>query len=800
MSPSPALPRSPLALAVRAACLLAAALPVALAAPPALAQAVAPDPQFDIPAGPLSTALTRIAAQAGVQLSVNAALLAGKSAPAIQGRMKTAAALARALAGSGLESQLAGGEIRIRPPAGPEAALPPLTVTAAAAPGEASRPYAGGQLARGGRLGLLGNVDTMDTPFSVTAFTAQRIADTQAATVADVVRADPSVRSSGMGADNADAFFVRGFAVGDNNTGEVAFDGLYGVGPNYRVMADYAERIEILKGPAAMLYGMSPNGAAGGTINIVPKRAGADLTRLRGDYQSQAQGGGHVDVARRFGAGREFGVRFNGGYHNGDTALDHQSRETNLGALALDYQGERLRVTLDLIDQREDIDAPSRRLWLNNGLALPAAPDGRRNVTQAWEYSRSKEQASLLRLDFEASEQLSLFAGAGLAQTEIDRLFNTPSIINAAGDTSVLPVAASFDIRRSSAEAGLRARFETGPLRHRAVLQVSRYEDRLDRGTVNGKTYTSNLYSPVDRPAQSVALPTSTPKLSANALDGIALSDTVSAFDERLQVMGGLRQQNVVSENFATTGALTSRYDRSAVTPMLGVVFKPLAHWSIYGNYVEGLAKGDTAPSTAANAGEVFAPYKTRQQEIGLKIDHGRLMTTLSAFRITRPSGQLTNNVYAVDGEQRNRGIELAAYGTLGDSLRLYGGIAWIDARLTQTNTPATQGNKAVGVPRVQTSLNAEWDLPGLTGLTLTGGLLHSGRQYLDQANRRELPAWTTVDLGVRYRSELGGKPVVWRADLRNALDKRYWAGASTWSTLAVGAPRTLLLSATVDF
>ena len=394
-----------LVLAVRAALLVGPALGLGFAPQSALAQAARPAQAFDIPAGPLSTTLTRIASQAGWQLSVNAALLAGKNAPAIAGSMSAQSAIEQALAGSGLDGVVVGGELRVRPRSEAEATLSPLTVTAAMQPGELPKAYAGGQMARGGRLGMLGNVDTMDSPFSVTAFTAQSIQDAQATTVADMVRLDPSVRSSGMGADNADAFFIRGFAVGDNNTGEIAFDGLYGVGPNYRVMADYAERIEVLKGPAAMIYGMSPNGAGGGTINVVPKRAGTDLTQVRGDYLSDGQLGGHVDVARRFGPERQFGVRFNGAYQNGDTALDNQSRRSSLGALALDYQGEKLKATLDLIDQRENIDAPSRRLWLNNGVAVPEAPDGRRNTTQSWEYSRSDEQSALLRLEYEATEQ-----------------------------------------------------------------------------------------------------------------------------------------------------------------------------------------------------------------------------------------------------------------------------------------------------------------------------------------------------------------------------------------------------------
>lgn len=789
-----------LVLAVRAAVLLVPALGLAVTAQPAMAQTAPQVHAFTIPAGALSTTLTRIASQAGWQLSVNAALLAGKTAPAISGSLSARSAVEQALAGSGLEWSLSDGELRVRARSEGESTLSPLTVTAAMQAGELTRTYAGGQMARGGRLGMLGNVDTMDSPFSVTAFTEQSIQDAQATTVADMVRLDPSVRSSGMSTDNTDSFFVRGFAVGDNNTGEVAFDGLYGVGPNYRVMADYAERIEVLKGPAAMIYGMSPNGAGGGTINIVPKRADSDLTRVRADYLSDSQLGGHVDIARRLGADRQFGVRFNGTYQDGDTALDNQSRKSRLGALALDYQGEKLKATLDLIDQHEDIDAPSRRLSLANGVAVPEAPDGRRNTTQAWEYSRSDERSALLRLEYEATDRLSVFGSLGSARSEVDRLFNTPSITSSTGNTSVLPAAATFDVKRSSVEGGLRARFETASLQHRLTLQFSRYEDSLARGVVNGRTYTSNLYSPVDLAAQDVALPGSVPKQSANTLSGLALSDTVSMFDERLLVILGVRQQKVESENYAASGAVTSSYDKSALTPMLGVVFKPLQHVSLYGNYIEGLAKGDSAPTTASNAGEVFAPYKTKQHELGIKFDQGRVMTTLSAFQITRPSGQLSNNVYAVDGEQRNRGIELSAYGAVVDGLRLYSGISWIDAKLTRTNSAATQGNTAVGVPAVQLSVNGEWDVPLLSGLTLTGSVLHSGKQYVDQSNSRQLPAWTTLDLGARYRTSLSGKNVVWRANLRNALDKEYWAGVSTWSTLAIGMPRTLQLSATMDF
>ena len=113
-------------------------------------------------------------------------------------------------------------------------------------------------VARGSRVGVLGNRDYMNTPFSINSYTEKTIEDQQAVTVGDVARNDASVRFVGQTGGILDAFFIRGFPVGEGNAGEIAFDGIYGVAPNYRLFTDYIERVEILKGPAAFLYGMSP--------------------------------------------------------------------------------------------------------------------------------------------------------------------------------------------------------------------------------------------------------------------------------------------------------------------------------------------------------------------------------------------------------------------------------------------------------------------------------------------------------------------------------------------------------------
>jgi iron complex outermembrane recepter protein len=680
------------------------------------------------------------------------------------------------------------------------ATLPEMKVSAER-PDVLPQPYAGGQVARGGRLGLLGNTDLMKAPFSISSYTSQMIQNQQAITAADLLFKDPSVRSTGQRGGVVDSFYIRGFPIGEGNVGELAFDGQYGVAPNYRVFTDYAERVEVIKGPAALLYGMSPNSGVGGVINIVPKRASpTDLTRLTGNYMSNTQGGGHLDVSRRFGADRQFGIRLNGSHHQGSTPLDNQFRQADVGAVALDYQGERFRATLDAIGQYERFKAPSRPFLVAAGLDAPAAPNGRRNVTQPWGWSKIKDTSVLLKTEYDLSDALTLFASVGGAHSWADRLSDqTPTILNAAGDTSSTPMYFRFGVERSSTDAGLRARFNTGPIRHTVTLQGSGYRDRLKRGSSTGTAVLSNMYSPIERPGQDLARP-GLAKISETEFYGGTLTDTLSIADERVLLLLGGRLQQVNSDNFGPTGAVTSSYAKSAITPLVGLVVRPWKNVSVYANRIEGLSKGDIAPQIAANAGQIFAPYKSEQIEVGIKIDHGRLITTLSVFQIKKPSGQITGNVFAVDSEQRNRGLELALFGEPASGVRLLGGVTLFDAELTKTNSAATLGNKPVGVPTLQANLGAEWDMSWLPGFTVTGNLIHTGKRYVNQANTQSVPSWTTFDFGARYGTKVAGKSATLRASVLNAFDSNYWAGVASFSTLSLGTPRTVLVSATVDF
>lgn len=684
----------------------------------------------------------------------------------------------------------------------PTVQLDAIVVEGPASPGSVPPPFAGGQVATGARLGLLGNTETLNTPFNVTSYTDEFIRNQQAPTLSDALILDPSVRSSHPSGGIVESFNIRGFPVGEGNSGEIAFDGVFGVAPNYKIFTDYVERIEVLKGPSAALTGIAPNGGVGGVINIVPKRAEADLTRVGTEFSSKTYGGATFDVARRYGSGREFGVRVNGSLRGGDTAIDGQRNVTGIGSLALDYQGERFRSWIYVLAQRDSWDAPSRPYRMSPGVAVPKAPNGARNMIQPWEFSQVDDTSALIKNEYDLTNNVTLFANAGGSHTRVNRFFANaplPTILNSRGDTTQAPQYFDMTIDRRSYDAGFRARFDTGFVKHALTFQASYYREETDRALTAGRAFSSNIYAPaVTAPQFATRAPRI--RLSDSDLTSIALADTLSVLDERIALTLGVRRQSVESTNYSTVnGAVTSSYDESATTPLVGLVLKPHQNVSLYANYVEGLSRGDIAPTTASNAGETFAPYRTKQYEAGVKLQYGSFGATLAGFQITKPSGELNGNLFVVGGEQRVRGLEFNIYGEVAPGLRLLGGLALLDGKLTKTAVVANRGNDPIGVPSTQFNLGAEWDVPWLKGLTLTGTLVYTGKQYIDAADTQSLPDWTRVDIGARYATEIAGRKTTFRATVQNVTAEKYWSSVASFGTFYLGAPRTYRLSMSVD-
>lgn len=689
-----------------------------------------------------------------------------------------------------------------------EVALPAVNVSAQAeSPSDLPAQYAGNQVAKGARLGGLGNQSIMNTPFNITSYTAELIENQQARTLADVMANDPSVRfttSSGHAYEN---YRVRGF---DVNSSDVAINGMFGVAPIGHAPLEAIERVEVLKGPSALFSGMPPGGGVGGVINMVPKRADdAPLTRVSAGYQSEGQYMTSLDLGRRLGENKEVGVRINSSYSDGDTELDGQSKRREFLSGAIDYRGQSLTASLDTYYSKETfIGGTPAMYWFQNSTPIPGAADPHKNLLPGASGSL-ESKAVIARAEYELNQQLSAFGSLGVMNFEQLGFINGTHARNIAvnGNFTAATNGTRAYTDSISAEAGLRGRFATADIGHEWVLHATQLDQENGSATVSTST-TSNIYNPVSSLVMP-AVPTHAPKTSDTTLTSLALIDTLSMLKDRVRITLGARNQRVKTTNYnATTGAVSAEYDESAITPALGLVVKPWGDSvSVYANYVEGLSKGDTVTDTlATNRNHVFAPYKTEQKEIGTKWDAGKFTHTISLFEITKPMlvaiGSSTNPTYTDDGEKRMRGMEWNTFGELTRTIRLLGGATYTQGTQTKTAYNLYNGKDAIGAPRWQSNLGAEWDTPWLSGVTLSGRMIRTSSQYLDAANQQEIPGWTTFDIGARYATRLDGRKLVLRLNVNNLFDKHYWSGSfsDSYSMATLGAPRTISASATMDF
>jgi iron complex outermembrane receptor protein len=678
--------------------------------------------------------------------------------------------------------------------------LPTVNVTADAAPAGLLPSYAGGQVAQGGSLGLLGTKSVMDSPFSTTSYTSELIEDQQGRTAADTLINDSSVRLTTGSNGFDDTFQIRGFSVSSTDVG---LNGLYGLLSSNRAQAQYIERIELLRGPGALINGIAPGGSIGGAVNIITKRAGdLPLTRLTPMFMSDGNFGIHADVARRYGPNNEWGVRFNGLYRDGEASIEDGNLRSGLAALGLDYRGERLRWSADGIFQRDDTKNFRPQLTLSPTISrIPSPPDSRGNWFPGTNL-RQQDSTVATRVEYDVADWMTAYAAFGYRDGWNEQTFpdSRPGGADELGNFRVTNAYYDSYSKTMSGAVGANFRFDTLGIGHTLNVGYSGLQQEAGNAYIaSAITYSSSIYNPSRLPP--ITAPRTDPRrASLTEFSSFALADTLSFLNDRVLLTGGVRFQNVAVNSYSTTtGGRTSRYDADATTPVFGLVVKPWQNVSLYTNYAQGLTRGQIVGAGYRNTGEVLAPYKSEQYEAGVRVDWGSITTAASVFQISRPNAIRTgDNDLAYDGEQRNRGLELSAFGELLPGLRALASVTFLKPELTNPTNPAERGNDAQGVPDRTFSGALDWEVPGVPGLALNGRVIYTSGAYLNTANTLRFDDWTRVDFGARYRTEIGNKPVTLRASLENAFGADYWL--TTGNFVTVGSPRTVLVSASFDF
>ena len=678
--------------------------------------------------------------------------------------------------------------------------------------------YAGGQVARGGQLGVLGNQDIMDVPFSMSSYTEKLIRDQQAENVGDVLLNDSSVRQASGYANQAQAFVIRGLPL---NGDDISFNGLYGILPRQIMSTDALERVEVFKGPNAFINGVTPGGSGiGGGVNLQPKRADdVPLRRFSTDISSDGRVGEHLDIGQRFGEDNRFGARVNISQREGDTGIDDESQRSKLFAVGLDYRGDALRLSGDFVYSKQQINGGRNTVLLGKNLThIPNAPSADTNYAPSWGTSSLEDTFGMLRAEYDLNDNWTAYIAGGAKHTNEIGRYSSVTLNDTLGNATVTGSRIAHQEDNTSLMAGLNGKFQTGAVSHKlnfgltGIWAQTRNAYDFD---LNG--HASNIYNPVDvaEPVKGsfVGGDLNDPGITAKTFArSAAVSDTLGFMDDRLLVTAGLRRQELVVQGFAYgTGTRTANYDKSITTPVYGLVFKPWDHVSFYANHIEGLAQGPTAPQTAgtapiSNAGQAYAPARSKQTEAGVKVDMGTYGATLGVYRIEQPTdgySQLSADglsaTYVRQGEQVNKGVELNVFGEPIAGLRLLGGATIIHTEVNGTQDGANDGNRAIGVPSFQLNAGVDWDVPGLQGVTVNGRMLRTGGQYADAANNLSLPAWNRFDVGARYTFKVNQRDVTLGATVENVANTKYWESA-LGGYLTQGDPRVAKLSASIDF
>ena len=674
--------------------------------------------------------------------------------------------------------------------------------------------FAGGQVSRGGRAGILGNLDMMNSPFASTNFTADIIREQQARSIADVLQNDPVVRVAKGFGNFQELYVMRGFPVYSD---DMTYNGLYGVLPRQYVAAELSERVEVFRGASAFLNGAAPGGSGlGGSVNIVPKRAGDDpLNRVTLGYESQGHWYGAADVSRRFGDdSQSTGVRANFVQRGGETSIDNQDRELSVAAIGIDHDSDNFRLSLDLGYQDHQVDSP--RPAVTPGSAIPEAPDSDTNFAQEWTYTNERQFFGAVRGEYDFTDNITAWAAYGFRSGEEDNVFANPRQAEANGDFS----AYRFDNVRNdeirSGEVGLNIEFKTASVGHTIITSASTFSLESENAYAfsDFSGFAGNIYNPVTATMPDadffIGGDLSNPLITEKTdLSSFALADMISFNDGKILLTLGGRVQNIETRTFDyNTGDELSGYDESQFTPVVGIVYKSSEQVSYYANYIEGLLPGEVAPASSGgepieNAGEAFDPYSAEQIEVGVKYDAGQYGGSLSVFNTSKQSSIVEDNVFSTDGEQQNQGLELSVFGMPTSNLRVLGGFTWLDAEMTKTQDGTLDGKTAIGVPDLQANINLEWDVDALPGLTVDARAAYTSKQYASADNSLEVDASNRFDLGVRYSFLAGMTDITLRARVDNVFDNNYWASVGGFpgsNYLVLSEPRTFRLSASFNF
>ncbi|WNF56688.1 TonB-dependent receptor [Pseudomonas sp. SG20052] len=762
---------------------------------------------FAIAAKPLPQALSDFSRVTGISVVYTDEAPYGLTAPAVNGKLSAEQALQRLLSGSGLTFRRSDAHTLVLEPL-PSAGTLNLGTTTIHSVADQSMSYQPPPTSSVMRSSAL----LQDIPQTVNVIPAQVIRDQAPRNLDDALANVSGITQGNTLASTQDSVMTRGF--GDNRNGSIMRDGMpivQGRGMNATV-----DRVEVLKGPASLLYGIQD---PGGVVNMVSKKPELEqynALTLRGSTYGDGKNGsgGGLDSTGALGDSG-FAYRMVLDHEDEDYWRNFGTHRDTLVAPSLAWFGESTTLLFSY-EHREFLTPFDRGTVIDPRTNHPL--DISRNERLDEPFNNMEGRSDLYH--FEADHELNDNWNAHFGYSWNRETYDASQVRVTAIDTRRGTLTRSMDGTQNAIStdrfttASLEGKVNVLGMQHDLVFGIDdEYrkiyrEDLIRQKSLNTFSYVNPVYG------REVAGTTVSPADSAQTdelrSDSIFLQDSIHLTDQWIFVAGARFQEY---DQYAGKGvpfqANTDSNGQKWV-PRAGLVYRFTDELSFYGSYTESFKPNSTiAPLSGSSTvldGSI-APEEAKSWEIGAKLDMpGRVTGNVALFDIKKRNVLVANSegpvtIYSAAGEVRSRGLEVDLSGQLSDRWSLIGSYAYTDAEVTED--PTYKGKKLQNVAKNSGSLSAVYDFGTIVGgdqLRVGAGARYVGERAGNAVNDFDLPSYTVADAFATYDTKVEGQKVKFQLNVKNLFDRTYYTSAASRFFVSMGDSRQISLSSTLEF
>ncbi|MEM1291725.1 MAG: TonB-dependent siderophore receptor [Cyanobacteria bacterium P01_H01_bin.162] len=649
-----------------------------------------------------------------------------------------------------------------------------------------------------GEVGTRTETALRDVPQAIQVIPQPVIEEQNALQLGEILRNASGVVTTTGRANEGDGVFIRGFGGPFNSS--FLRNGIRDENGQF-INADPVniERVEILKGPASVLFGEV---APGGTVNIITKRPLSEPF-----YEVEATVGsfdfyrGAIDLTGPLNESGSILYRLNAAAQTSDSFVDFFDEGRYFISPILTFRiGDRTELTLEIEYQETNnpgtfgipasgtvIDNPNGDLPLD---LFTGEPDESRfnlktfrfgyDLTHRFNDNWQIRNAFQLT-DRDADELIIAITGFQPDDRTADRFYFE----------SLEP----FSGRTYALDTYVTGEFSTGSIQHELVVGFELARLEFDENAIFGDAAPLDLFDPVYGQPFGVGVPSQS--LQTNDSLGIYFQDQIDLTDNLILLLGG--RFDIVNQTIEDFVADSRAFQQDeAFSPRIGIVYQPIEPISLYASYSQSFQQvtGGTIDNIP------FEPERGTQYEIGVKADiTDRLFATLALYDLTRTNIRTddpNNPLFSVQsGEQRSRGVELDVIGEILPGWNIIAGYAYNDARVTEDNT-FEEGNRLAGAPEHSFNLWSTYEIQegNLEGLGFGLGLFFVGDREGDLSNSFELPSYLRTDAAIYYQRDQFNAAI----NFKNLFDVDYFSNSINQFRLYPGEPFSVQASVSWEF